>query len=105
MMEALSLNGDLLKDIFKYAKPLGHNEKPATFQALGEQDNSPEDPFAANCLYLRPPRWRRKVVLVSTYLDIGTKMSLTKSTTPATGKALKGYFCCFSYQSLGGEFG
>jgi hypothetical protein len=29
MMEALSLNGDLLKDIFKYAKPLGHNEKPA----------------------------------------------------------------------------
>jgi predicted O-methyltransferase YrrM len=28
-MQTLSLNNDLLKDIFKYAKPLGHNEKPA----------------------------------------------------------------------------
>ena len=28
-MQTLSLNSELLKDIFKYAKPLGHNEKPA----------------------------------------------------------------------------
>jgi hypothetical protein len=27
-MQQLSLNTELLKDIFKYAKPLGHNEKP-----------------------------------------------------------------------------
>jgi hypothetical protein len=28
-MQGLSLNTERLKDIFKYAKPLGHNEKPA----------------------------------------------------------------------------
>lgn len=28
-MQGLSLNLELLKDIFRYAKPLGHNEKPS----------------------------------------------------------------------------
>lgn len=28
-MQELSLNTELLKDIFRYAKPLGHNEKPS----------------------------------------------------------------------------
>jgi hypothetical protein len=29
-MEAFSLSRDLLKDIFRYAKPMGHNEQPTT---------------------------------------------------------------------------
>ena len=28
-MQTFSLNCELLQDIFRYAKPLGHNEKPA----------------------------------------------------------------------------